>query len=174
MPRSGRNHPPRVRRDRRRRATRALPRAAQGRRRRRRRARVVVDVQNADAAFGLLSDSGLDVQPTAPLLPRAMDLARRLTHPVYDCVYLTLAERAQAPLVTADQRLVRRLSARRTSRSPLCAACRTAHSIEAQVLRRRALIRARLRPSTRPRPARSDRANRSAPAPCALPAWETA
>jgi predicted nucleic acid-binding protein len=37
-----------------------------------------------------------------------MDLARRLSHPVYDCVYLALAERERARFVTADQRLLRR------------------------------------------------------------------
>ena len=42
-----------------------------------------------------------------------MDLARRLDHPLYDCVYLALAEREEATLVTADQRLRRRLSARK-------------------------------------------------------------
>ena len=42
-----------------------------------------------------------------------MDLARRLGHPVYDCVYLALAEREDAAFVTADQRLLRRLSTRK-------------------------------------------------------------
>jgi predicted nucleic acid-binding protein len=37
-----------------------------------------------------------------------MDLARRLNHPIYDCVYLALAERERARFVTADQRLLRR------------------------------------------------------------------
>jgi predicted nucleic acid-binding protein len=37
-----------------------------------------------------------------------MDLARRLSHPVSDCVYLALAERERARFVTADQRLLRR------------------------------------------------------------------
>jgi predicted nucleic acid-binding protein len=52
--------------------------------------------------------SGVDLHPTEPLLPRAMDLARRLKHPVYDCVYLALAERERARFVTTDQRLLRR------------------------------------------------------------------
>ena len=42
-----------------------------------------------------------------------MGVARRLGHPVYDCVYLALAEREHAALVTADHRLLRRLSTRR-------------------------------------------------------------
>ena len=43
----------------------------------------------------------------------ALNVARRLGHPVYDCVYLALAEREHARFVTADHRLLRRLSTRR-------------------------------------------------------------
>ena len=71
-----------------------------------------ISAREADAAFDLVRRSGIDLRPTAPLLPRAMDLARRLGHPVYDCVYLALAEREDAAFVTADQRLLRRLSMR--------------------------------------------------------------
>ena len=72
-----------------------------------------ISAREADAAFDLVRRSGIDLRPTAPLLPRAMDLARRLGHPVYDCVYLALAEREDAAFVTADQRLLRRLSMRK-------------------------------------------------------------
>jgi len=72
-----------------------------------------ISVREADAAFDLVRRSGIDLRPTGPLLPRAMDVARRLDHPVYDCVYLALAEREGASFVTADQRLLRRLSSRR-------------------------------------------------------------
>ena len=70
-----------------------------------------ISPREADA-FDLVGQSGIDLRPTGPLLPRAMDVARRLDHPVYDCVYLALAERERAALVTADQRLLRRLSTR--------------------------------------------------------------
>ena len=46
----------------------------------------------------------------APLLTRAVAIACRLDHPVYDCVYLALAERASSPLVTVDERLCRRVT----------------------------------------------------------------
>jgi len=72
-----------------------------------------ISPREADAAFVLVRRSGIDLRPTGPLLPRAMDVARRLTHPVYDCVYLALAEREHAAFVTADQRLLRRLSTRK-------------------------------------------------------------
>ncbi len=37
-------------------------------------------------------------------------MAVDLRHPVYDCFYLALAEAEEAPLVTADRRLLTRLT----------------------------------------------------------------
>ena len=45
----------------------------------------------------------------AALAPRAVVIAGELDHPVYDCLYVALAEVRQARLVTADTRLVARL-----------------------------------------------------------------
>lgn len=39
----------------------------------------------------------------------ALRLSFALDHPIYDCLYLLLAEQQDAQLITADQRLVRRL-----------------------------------------------------------------
>jgi predicted nucleic acid-binding protein len=39
------------------------------------------------------------------LAPRAGELAVRLDHPIYDCFYLALAQRENAAIVTADERL---------------------------------------------------------------------
>lgn len=47
--------------------------------------------------------------PAGPRVGRAHDLAVTLTHPVYDMIYLALAEREDAIVVTADERLVRAL-----------------------------------------------------------------
>ncbi len=44
--------------------------------------------------------------PDADLAVRATELAMAVDHPVYDCTYVALAERLDAPLVTADRRLV--------------------------------------------------------------------
>lgn len=44
------------------------------------------------------------LHPSAALLPRALALAADLDHPVYDCLYLALALREDAVLVTADRR----------------------------------------------------------------------
>jgi predicted nucleic acid-binding protein len=67
----------------------------------------------ADRALATLITSGLALHATVPLLPRALRFAHRLRHPVYDCVYLALAEREDARLVTADARLLARAGRRR-------------------------------------------------------------
>lgn len=41
---------------------------------------------------------------------RALDLALALEHPIYDCVYLALAERMDRRLITADRRFIKTLS----------------------------------------------------------------
>ena len=41
---------------------------------------------------------------------RALDLALALEHPIYDCVYLALAERTDRRLITADRRFIKALS----------------------------------------------------------------
>lgn len=45
----------------------------------------------------------------AVLAPGATMMARQLDHPVYDCLYVTLAETRQLRLVTADGRLLDKL-----------------------------------------------------------------
>jgi predicted nucleic acid-binding protein len=40
------------------------------------------------------------------LTPRASSLAMTLDHPIYDCLYLALAEREQLAIVTADDRML--------------------------------------------------------------------
>jgi predicted nucleic acid-binding protein len=46
----------------------------------------------------------LDLHASLPEVPRALTLALELGHSVYDCVYLALAEREGADLVTADRK----------------------------------------------------------------------
>jgi predicted nucleic acid-binding protein len=58
------------------------------------------------------------------LAPRAAVLAHELDHPVYDCFYLALSEAEDAPLVTADRRLVAKVAG-----TPFAA--RTVHLSEA-------------------------------------------
>ncbi len=42
-----------------------------------------------------------------PFVPRALELAIELRHPMYDCVYLAVAEAEEDRLLTADRRFVR-------------------------------------------------------------------
>jgi predicted nucleic acid-binding protein len=58
-----------------------------------------------ELAPGLFSE----LVPTAALLTRAQIWCRALDHPVYDCLYLALAEMRSAVLLTQDQRLLRKL-----------------------------------------------------------------
>jgi predicted nucleic acid-binding protein len=66
------------------------------------------DLTRRDALdyLDLLRQSPVAIVPTHDLTAKALELAMDLQHPVYDCVYLALALRRGAPLVTADQRLV--------------------------------------------------------------------
>lgn len=58
---------------------------------------------------------------TAPLAPRALELARQFDHPAYDCFYLALADSVSATLVTDDARaveLARAARRRRLAKTP--------------------------------------------------------
>jgi|SRR5712692_6644633 len=73
-----------------------------------------ITTREAAQAMNLLMASGLDLRPSGPLLGRALGLARRLRHPVYDCIYVALAQAEGATLITADQRLLARVARGRT------------------------------------------------------------
>ena len=45
-----------------------------------------------------------------PLMPVALRLAIELDHPIYDCVYLALAETMDDQLLTADRRFLRAIA----------------------------------------------------------------
>ena len=61
-----------------------------------------------DTALGDLSLTAPQLIASARLLERAVAIARRLAHPVYDCLYLALAERWETVFVTADVEFVTR------------------------------------------------------------------
>lgn len=48
--------------------------------------------------------------PLEVLIRPAAALTRRLDHPIYDCLYLALADSEGVPVVTADQRLLAAVS----------------------------------------------------------------
>lgn len=68
------------------------------------------DGRAADVSYGLLRALPVGVLDEPRDLDRAWELARRYDeHPVYDLVYVALAERLGEQLVTADDALRRRL-----------------------------------------------------------------
>lgn len=64
----------------------------------------------------LLQRADIEIHPTRHLLESATQLAIALSHPAYDCVYLSLAAANGWRFITADDRLVRKL---RTTVSPI-------------------------------------------------------
>ena len=65
----------------------------------------------AAALFALFQGAPVDIVDVDDALERrALDLAMALAHPVHDCLYLALAERMGASMVTADTRFLRALA----------------------------------------------------------------
>jgi predicted nucleic acid-binding protein len=65
----------------------------------------------ADAAIAALQDRNLPTVPSLELLDEAFTLATSFDRTVYDGLYVALALRAKAQLVTADERLAHALAA---------------------------------------------------------------
>lgn len=65
-------------------------------------------INAADAVFTMRRAPPLffALVPTLELMEEAMKLSLDLAHPIYDCFYLALAERENAPLVTADEAMI--------------------------------------------------------------------
>jgi predicted nucleic acid-binding protein len=66
-----------------------------------------MELADVEQAVTNLLALGIAWTPSPALLRPAIRLAAELGHPVYDCVYLTLAAAHSAPLATADDRLRR-------------------------------------------------------------------
>ncbi|MBV9290696.1 MAG: type II toxin-antitoxin system VapC family toxin [Hyphomicrobiales bacterium] len=60
-------------------------------------------------AANLLQAADVELLPMRSLLAIATRMAVELNHPAYDCVYLALAAENDCQLVTADERLLRKL-----------------------------------------------------------------
>lgn len=74
-------------------------------------ARQQIDTAEAANLFALFQTAPVAiVDGDNRLERRALDLALGLGHPVYDCLYLALAERMQRRLVTADRRFLAALA----------------------------------------------------------------
>lgn len=70
------------------------------------------NMQNAERSLLLVADLEIPTMPTFDLVPRSLQLAAGNDRTVYDSVYLALALRANADLITADERLANVLAAR--------------------------------------------------------------
>ena len=69
-----------------------------------------IERADAGAAMALLSDMPVRWNDDETVGADAVRLALALDHPVYDCVYLALAHRIGATVVTADRRFVTAVS----------------------------------------------------------------
>jgi predicted nucleic acid-binding protein len=67
-----------------------------------------MDDGQAEAALEMLRGA-IVLYASEPMAEGALRLSFALDHPIYDCLYLLLAEQQDAQLITADRRLVRRL-----------------------------------------------------------------
>ena len=65
---------------------------------------------NAARAMAALPGFFDELIPHAEHADRALGISLALDHPIYDCFYLAVAEARQAPLVTADYRLFRKVA----------------------------------------------------------------
>ena len=54
----------------------------------------------------------ITLRPVGDLIERAMQISLEIEHPVYDCLYLACAEETESKLVTADRKLVNKVSGR--------------------------------------------------------------
>lgn len=73
------------------------------------------DLEPRDAAgrLDLLLRAPVAITGSRDLLDAALQISLALGHPVYDCVYLALAQRRKIPLITADRKLVNAVRKRR-------------------------------------------------------------
>ena len=74
-------------------------------------AKKILDTDAATDLFGLLQQAPMDMaDPDDALEGHALELALELNHPVYDCIYLALAERLDRTLITADKKFLKALA----------------------------------------------------------------
>jgi len=62
--------------------------------------------EEAQERLAALGRAPIALSPSNELAPMALGIALDLRHPVHDCVYLALAVRRRARLVTVDRRLL--------------------------------------------------------------------
>lgn len=65
-----------------------------------------------DRSIVLATFDDVTIVPSRPYASRAADLAGLLNHPVYDCLYLAVAEERNDVLTTCDRRFVEKIGRR--------------------------------------------------------------
>ncbi len=78
--------------------------------------RLELTVEQASLAARLLERVDIELLPMRRLLDAATKIAIDLDHAAYDCMYLAVALETGAPLVTADDRLLRKVRQERSGR----------------------------------------------------------
>ena len=68
-----------------------------------------ISIKHARVFTRTLPDWFEELIPSRDLGRAALDIALTLGHPLYDCMYLALAQRRDLPLVTADRVFARRV-----------------------------------------------------------------
>jgi predicted nucleic acid-binding protein len=71
-----------------------------------------ISVQQARDAYSYFLAFGLPLYPSSSFAARGLSLAIQELHPVYDALYVALAEERGCELITADERFVRKMSGR--------------------------------------------------------------
>ena len=69
----------------------------------------LLTAEQAEIIVGRFASALSAIFPTVPLRSRAFAIACALDHPAYDCFYIALGEQQDARMVTADDRLLRRV-----------------------------------------------------------------
>lgn len=72
-----------------------------------------LDWEEAEVVLEGIASPFSHLVPSIEILDRAFEIARDLDHPVYDCLYLAVCEQEEAPLVTGDRKLARKLNGTR-------------------------------------------------------------
>ncbi len=64
-------------------------------------------IPDARALWDDIMADAPELFPTLPLMDRALTISAQCRHNVYDCLYISLAEREACELITADEKLIK-------------------------------------------------------------------
>lgn len=67
-----------------------------------------MSLEHAKAGLQFIRDKVATLRVPSELLDRALEISHLMYHPIYDCIYLSLAEKHDASVATYDQDLIDR------------------------------------------------------------------